>query len=269
MKKTLIVLIVLLGIVGVFFNTKLFERNQKKDNNYKVKYKVAILADTHNNQEALKQAIIKAKSVETDYFIVLGDFTDYSEKAAFIEQKKILDEGNIGYCVIPGDHDIVGKKNEELNWKESDFHEVFRNKVCKSYIEEYKIATLINPYNYTLLKEELKDIKHILENKKVLALIMSQPIYNPKSNIYMGFFDKEVNKQAIEILKNIEKYTQQNNEITVISADTHFFSKYTKNKVNFYTIGALTNKKNLTAPNFAILEVYSNNSVKVKELLVN
>ncbi len=258
MKKIFFLLLILLLVFFYFAKKDIYKESVSKSpkkTKYSKSVKIALLADTHNNQQGLKKSLEESKNLKVNYVIVLGDFTDYSEVKYLKEQKQILDEANLDYCVVPGDHDIIGNNNKELNVEESNFFKIFENKICKLYIKKYNIAILINPYNYkTLNKEYLNNFYNLLSSDKISILITEQPIYNPKSNIYMGFFDQKVKEQAKEILKKL-----QNKEMIIVSADTHFFKKYKKDNLIFYNLGAITNKKNITKPNFAILEITDNN----------
>lgn len=83
----------------------------------------------------------------------------------------------------------------------------------------------------------------------------------------MGFYDEQVKKQAEEVFDKVllsrTKY--------FISADTHFFSKYpgpSESTLTVYTLGALTDKRNLQTPNFSLMRLYKGGQVELEQVLV-
>lgn len=269
MKKIAVLVILALSIL-FFLNFKVVTNKlnsyfytQKSNETEKtaVIYKIGLLADSHSDYQQLKKSITKLKQKNVDFLIHFGDMSDFGGLSELEQTKKILDESEIEYLVIPGDRDIVeGGVN---------FNKIFKNKVCDTQLlNKYRVICLANPYNYTLI--DSKDYEKFIKNsKQANILLTAQPIYNPKSNIYMGFYDTKVKEQADNIFVHILNNT---NIKYVISADTHFFKTYSGDKnsnIKYYNLGAITDKRNLQSPNFAIMNIYENGTTEIKQLTIN
>lgn len=219
----------------------------------------ALIADSHIDHTRLKKAVEKAQLAGVSYIVHFGDLSDFGGLGNLQETKRVLDSSEIDYLVIPGDRDVVeGGEN---------FENVFKEKICGAQLlQKYSILCFSNPYNYTLLPDFYTE--EFYSNLQTANVIFSsQPIYNHKSNIYMGFYDAKVKKQADQVFEEI----LQSNANYLVSADAHFFIKYqgpADSKLTLYTLGALTDKRNLQTPNFALMKIYQGGQVELEQVLV-
>lgn len=270
MKKTILIILAILFIFLFAFNAAfksiifdIFGLNTTKQTSTldkgKITHKVAILADSHLDYQRLKKSLDKAKKENVNFVLHLGDLSDFGGFTELKETKKILDDSNINYLVIPGDRDVVEGGN--------NFKDLFADKQCfNQLLKEYKILCFANPYNYTLLdKDYIDKFISYLPNAKIV--VMSQPIYNPNSNLYMGYFSERVKNQADLVYKNILNF----NIPYVVSGDTHYFKYYydSLHNINYYNVGAVTDKRNLQSPNFSILTIYSSGFVEVNQKYID
>jgi predicted phosphodiesterase len=220
-------------------------RSQLNINRGKLVIKIALLADSHIDYQRLKKAVEKAKQQKVDLLVHFGDLSDFGGSNELNSTKQILDNSNLTYYVISGDRDEVERG---INFKK-----LFSEKVCTTQLLKYKVACLSNPFNYTLIDSDY--LTNFYNNLKDANIVFtSQPIYNPNSNVYMGFFTKSVKEQADEVYQHLS----DSNVKYMFSGDAHFFSKYKDSKIDYYNLGAVTDKKNLQTPNFTILDVYEN-----------
>ncbi len=257
----IVLLLVLAFVVNKYYLTydstiKIRTDNTKDFSRGRLLKTMVVLADSHVDYERLNKALIKAKDYKPSVIIHLGDLSDFGGFGELSKSKQILQSSNFSFYVLPGDRDVV---EEGKNFKQ-----LFEDDVCTTQmLEDYKILCLSNPYNYTLLDTKyLEDFYSNLPKAKIL--ITSQPIYNPTSNVYMGFFDENVKKQA----ENIYEQVSVSKVTTVFSGDAHFFSKYKDKTISFYNIGAVSNKRNLQFPNFSVVYIYEN-SVDVKQVTID
>lgn len=235
-------------------------------------YSFAIVSDSHVNYSALESAINMTKNVQDEYkirFIIhLGDLSDLGTLQELTQSKAILDSASVPYYVLPGDRDIFDNSQEELYSESTIFYDLYSGRICKDQLlSEYKVSCLINPYNYTLIPTETLEftLKDINNSNIVLT---SQPLYNPSTNLYMGFFSDDVLAQAKQVLDVLH----QSGVVAVISGDAHFFSFYTDPSyptTTYYTAGALTDQRNIQKPNFLIVSVFEDYTLKVNKFDIN
>lgn len=271
MKKTVVLVILALSIL--FFlnfkvvtntlNSYIYTQGGYKTANPAVIYKIGLLADSHIDYQRLKKSVDRLKQKNVNFLIHFGDMSDFGGVTELEQTKKILDESEIEYLVIPGDRDIVeGGVN---------FNKIFKNKVCNTQLlNTYGVLCLANPYNYTLLNN--RDYEQFIKNTaQANILLAAQPIYNPSSNIYMGFYDTRVKEQADTLYTHILNNTKIQ---YVVSADAHFFKTYlgetfNEYQIRYYTLGAITERRNLQSPNFAIMEILENGLIKVNQVTID
>jgi len=220
------------------------------------KYKIALFADSHTSYKNLQKAVDISKNQGVDAIVHFGDITDFGEESGFSKSKEILDDSKIEYYVIAGDRDEVEDGVV--------FDKYFSGKECMdNLLKDYGILCLHNSFNYTLLsKDYLNEFYSHLANAKII--FAAQPLYNPKSLVYMGYYDEKVKKQADALVRAINDSSVK----YVIAADAHFYSKTTDKAtgIEHYTLGALTNERNLQDPNFAILYIYEDGGVEVNQI---
>lgn len=262
MRKSIIFILILIFVLTAAFYLKknlmydLIRNNasnsQKTLPKGKLIGKIALLADSHTDYQRLEKSLDKAKENEVSFVVHFGDLSDFGGFSELSSSKKILDDSGIPFLVLPGDRDVVeGGVN---------FKQIFSEKLCTLQLSKYKIYCLINPYNYTLLDSVY--LNGFYTNlQKALIIFSSQPIYNPRSNVYMGYYNDSVKAQADEIYLKL----QSSNVKYVFSGDAHFFSKNSDSKIDYYNLGAITNRKNLQTPNFTILTVYEN-TISVQQI---
>lgn len=242
---------------GVFDNKVV---PQKQINKGDLVYQIALLSDSANETDYLQKAVDKSNELNANYIIHLGDLSQFGGEAELKKSKEVLQSAAAVYLVLAGDHDVV---EEGINFKN-----VFGGKVCSTQLlQQFKILCLNNPYNHTLLGQDyLNGFSNNLSSAKIV--VASQPIYNPDSIRYMGYYNNDVKKEADFLLDQI-----RDSKVTaVLSGDTHFFSKFKDSEsanLNHYTVGALSNTRNLETPNFSLLKVYSSGYVEVVQVLVD
>jgi len=77
----------------------------------------------------------------------------------------------------------------------------------------------------------------------------------------MGIYDGGVLEQGLFVKSLLEN----SNVKMAISADTHFQNHYESNNINYYTIGAITEQRNIQRPSFSLLYYYTDNSYSVTQ----
>ncbi|MCX6726892.1 MAG: metallophosphoesterase, partial [Candidatus Shapirobacteria bacterium] len=104
-----VILIVVLGL-GVWWvvsrpKIELLNPGKKVEETVKP-FIFVVMADIHNDNKELKKALVKTK----DLVIVAGDLTVNGTSKELLEVKKTLDESQVKYLVVPGNHDVIKKQ---------------------------------------------------------------------------------------------------------------------------------------------------------------
>jgi hypothetical protein len=229
--------------------------------------KVALIADSHDNDENLKKALnlIKQNDIKTVFF--LGDYTDFGDVEHLTKAKNIMDASGLVYYSLPGDHDLaqtVGPAN---------YYQVFTKPQTLVTINGIKFVTLDNSANYTPIdSEDMRQFELALPDASFVLL--SQPIYYPFVSIskpVMGYVNGETIPDMKEQANNILGMIRKSSVKAVIAADHHSFSRNpdpVNENLEHIVIGSVTDaraEQSKTSATF--LSIFSDGSYKVEESL--
>ena len=234
-----------------------------------IAFKLALIADSEDDFESLREALLKAKEFGAETVFFLGDLTNYGDLPALREGKKVLDDAELEYYILPGDHDLADSV-EDKKPAEEYFAEVFdlRNQIVN--IGTFKFVLFDNSKNFTSLTQSDLDW-FTREVKSADFVLLAQPLYHPVSRVIMGYSDgeevPEVRSQANELLNLIRGFDVR----AVIAADQHLFSQNedeTKPELLHFVTGAVNKSRNLDGPNFEILSIYTDSTFSVEKIKI-
>ena len=244
-------------------------------------FKMALLADSEGGWENLGRAVDKAKDLSVNAIFFLGDLTRWGEKEDLLQGREILSKSGITTIIIPGDHDLAASVSAGDEGGREIFNEVFKDSdilvnVAKEYnIEGYKFIFLDNSANFSpLTEEELKWFKKEVQSSDFV--ILSQPLYHSTNYRIMGIVDGEKISSVYIQGQELLSWIRESNVKAVISADQHIYSNLPdniKHNLRHIVIGALVPNsieeiRNPQAPRFGVLEVYSDGSFKVEDVVL-
>jgi predicted phosphodiesterase len=252
-------------------------------------YKIAFISDSHENSAIFSPLKKSLQIVNPDVVIHAGDLTDFGTTESLLDAKSDLDNLDIPYLVLPGDHDIAETSST------ANFNKVFT--LPSGFTLQYsKVLFIPNFYNFTPFSDlELESLLKKIPEADIL--VSSQPIFVEQDNIffnkYMGSdnaFDNLTEKQV----QNLKIYNQQRltllNEIRksksskiIISGDHHRSSNFVdpvNPLIKYHIVGSLAkyidfgNSKllqtSLQSNRYSILEIYLNTDkstyFKIKEI---
>jgi predicted phosphodiesterase len=243
-----------------------------------VLFRIAFIADSHNFNGVMANALSQAKENGVSQVFHLGDMTDWGDVTSLQNAKSVLDSSELAYYTLPGDHDLAESASLGLQGARN-FTRVFGKNYRSVTVDDYKFVLLDNSANYTVVdsaqmdwfREEVKDADFVL---------LPQPVYISADNIFhrtrvMGIVDGElvtkVNEQAQEILGII----RESNVRAVFFAD-HHMSSTAKDPVNedlaHYGVGAVVSNseglRSLQKSRFSILTVYNFGDFEVSEVVL-
>lgn len=238
--------------------------NNNENTSEKPLFTLALLADSHNDNDNLKQAIDQLNKKDIKYMLYLGDLTDWGDISSLQEAKSTLDTFKNTYFVLPGDHDLAQSVGSD------NFLTVYDNPNTILTLGEYKFVLFDNSANYTPLSKS--NLTWFLNQiKDADFVILSQPLYHPINPQVMGIVNGEiqeaVKKQADTMLNAI----RESDVKAIIAADQHQFSiniDPEKDSLKHIVVGALTKSRNIQTPRYSIIKIYENDKYTVEDIIL-
>ena len=246
--------------------------------------RAALISEVQEDYVNLEQALKKVQEQDIKQIFLLGDLTNYGEVEKIQRSKDILDASGLSYYVLPGDHDLaqsVGSGN---------FLQVFRENYFNINVNGTNFLLLNNSANFTKINSEV--VTRFKQDVTTADFVLlSQPIYTeglnpPFSNMYMGSTREEVedaDKKALQVSvlnqrTEILEAIQQSDAKAIFAGDHHKSSQITDAKrsvLKHYVVGAISSTVNefpqkiIQSPRFSILEIYSDGTYGVSEILID
>lgn len=247
----MVIILIALGLGGLGWGIKRINgRPAVVEVPQKPVLKFAVMSDIHSDWANFRKALGLAKNNQNKFVILTGDLTTIGKKTELAEAKKILDESDLLYFVIPGNHDLWYGNQV----KAEVFNEVFGESYLSFKDEGIKFILFNNGDYYGV--EDLAWLKlEIEECLKVTCLVFSHmPLNHPKSSHIMGEDNARVASQAAE-LKGLFK---QAGVKAFFAGHLHYFSQYELDGLTTTVTGAISAERNLESPKF--LEVTAEGS---------
>ena len=214
--------------------------------------KFAVMSDIHLDKENFIRALKKAKADGAEFVIITGDLTSLGKKDELISMKAVLDQENLSYYAIPGNHDLWAD-----NFKSTYFQQVFGPDYQSFKKDSLKFILIDNGSYFGLgekqrawLEEEVKECPRI-----TCLVFAHMPFNHPTSLHIMG----EGNKAGSQESKEIVKLLTTNGVEEVFAGHLHYHSVYELDGLKTTVVGAITSNRNLQLPNFLEIEVEGKN----------
>lgn len=296
-KKAIFALVLVLFGLGVFFlyfGFQLPRRSETENIPKETILKVALVADSHNDNGLLAKALVQAKASGASFVIGLGDWTDVGTVGELESAKKVFDDSGLRYFVIPGDHDLWDGRNQQIERLATEsadvgealdnFREVFGENAQTFEQKQIQFVLLDNSDIYKGISEEgwkmLEKVTKVSnvskgtnvrikisetsETSKLTFVFAHKTPYHPESAHVMGEETPAVALQANRLIKLIEDRRVDG----FFSGDLHFFAKYNSalGSVKMTTIGAVDSDRNFQGPRFGLLTIYKDYSWEVEDI---
>lgn len=243
--------------------------DEGKISNSPVKFKFAVMADSHKDEANLSRALEIAKDQGAKFVVMMGDLSDVGTIEELTATKRTLDNSGLQYYVTAGDHDLWDSRDKESD-APKNFKEVFGLTYQSFSYDMVRYILIYNSDNYLGLDGvQLKWIEDELsrsetESAPTLTFVFAPtPLYHPSSDHVMGKVTPKLKGQA----EHLETTFKRAGVDLVFSADTHFYAKFTepKNELDMLTVGAVTSERNPQAPRFAMVDILEDGEFNVVE----
>jgi len=244
------------------------------DFNREIAVKVGLFADAEGDWKNLEKSLNRMEDLSVDVVFFLGDLTRWGSKDDLLEGKAALENSKLLIYVLPGDHDLAASVLDGDILGLKNFGEVFGeyNHLYKK--EGYTFLLFNNSANFSTITDA--DFDFFTRNIATADfVILSQPLYHPFSSRIMGVVDgKEVSNVSKQSQKMLDLI--RNSKVkAIISADQHMFSNSfdpEKSSLRHIVIGALVSNseeiRNPQAPRFAILDVFTDGTFRVVDMVL-
>ncbi|MBT7349959.1 hypothetical protein HN803_04145 [candidate division WWE3 bacterium] len=255
-------------------------------------YTLAVIADSHiandkqeykNNKDHLRRALAQASELNADKVIHVGDLTNWGVLKDLREVKNILDEAELNYLTLPGDHDLAQSVGPE------NYEKVFGDSKKTLKMGDFKAVLLDNSANYTVMSDETLDWfeKEVVDSDFV---IFSQPLFTDGlvlfNFLYMGstgdYADSEALAQKQENVlaqRDILLELIRDSDVSAVVAGDHHKSSHVtdsyRGNLEHYVVGATAEtvgdltKNLLQVQNFTLLKVYENGGYSVEDIVLD
>jgi len=231
--------------------------------------KTALMADSHNNDENLRKALIAAKAAGVDVVFYLGDYTDFGVKDKLVEAKNIMDESGLLYYSLPGDRDL--DINDMPVATHQNYFDVFGQPRVSVTIGDIKFVLLNNSANYTVIDKDIIG-QFIEELEGADYVLLAQPLYHPLASygkpvmgLVKGEVVADVKEQADELLNAI----RDSDVKAIFAADQHSFSEYpdeADSGLEHVVLGPITDARaEQKKTSITLLVVYDDGSYSIEE----
>ena len=306
MKKLLLLVLIVLSIfLGYSFGNPFdkIREDHKVENAKTPLMKIALVADSENENELLAKALRQAQAQNANFVIGLGDWTQTGTIDELLAVKHVFDDSRLGYNLTAGDHDLWDSRDKGKE-AHSNFYSVLgpdigrfsRKGVNFVIVDNSDIYKGFPQADWQRLNSLGKDdFGNVLEDRLTFVFAHKTP-FHPDSAHIMGEDTPQVASQAKEFLSLLEgqrvKETKENTpgvgsprRFTLkgsdsqgvskgkpvdgfFSGDLHFFAKYQSpsGSVKITTIGAVASERNSQGPRFGILTIYDDYSWEVEDV---
>jgi len=221
------------------------------------------MSDVHSDLVTFNRALAQAKADNVQFVIITGDLTTVGESQEFINIKKSLDESELKYYVVPGNHDHwLGRKiSDDL------FTEVFGPKYQAFDEGQYRFILIDNGDEYkgigtsqmAWIKQQAKDCPQLY-----CLVFMHEPLNHPTSDHIMG---EQTPSVATESAK-LKKLLVAGQIKGIFAGHLHSSFHYTKEGLTTTIIGAASMDRNWQTPRFVVVTLTGLRHPEEKEVEV-
>lgn len=228
--------------------------------------RIGLVADSENDNEDLKQALVQLKSLDVKFVIGLGDWSSTGTIDELARAKEIFEESGLGYYLTPGDHDLWDSRNRGEDAL-ANYNKVFGGSSRILDEGEIRIVIVDNSDIYKGISQsdwEILNSKLQAPNSKLTFVFAHKTPFHPESAHIMGEDNAKVAGQAKDFLNLL----QIGKVDGFFSGDMHFFAKFNSPdaSVKMTTIGAVEKDRNFQGPRFGVLTVFSDYSWEVNDI---
>ncbi len=206
-------------------------------------YKIAFMADIHNDTDSLARALVAAKQEGVERVVLVGDLTNKGDEKYLLKVKEIMDASRIKYAVVPGNHE----------YSLANFQKIFGANYGVIEEDFIKLILIDNSYWRGMSEEQIKWIEEAVVgcNIKTCVAVMHKPLNNLFSSHIMG----ESNEKATQQAQWLKQLIIDSGVKRVVAGHLHYSSSYELEGIRTDLVGAISVERNTQSPRFMILRI--------------
>lgn len=249
-------------------------------------FSFAVIGDPESDIENLNKALVLSKEKQESFVVLVGDLTSTGTVKQLEAVKMALDSSGLKYYVIPGNHDLwygrevcIEKKKEnslDTCTNTDTFNEVFENNFSNSISNNHNFLFLDNSDEWLgfgsqqldWLNNQYNNIT-IQQFNNLAIIFLHIPLYYPGSTYIMGDKSAMVKSQANDLLNKL----CQTKPMAVFYGHLHYAKNYeysckNGNKLAMMTVGSVNRNRNAQLPRFIKVDIFSDQSFKIEEIIL-
>lgn len=255
--------------------------NRNHPSNAPLNFRFALIADSHNDNKNLAQALRMAKDRGAKFVIGLGDYTATGTLAELEQAKNTFQASGLPYYLTAGDHDLWDSRDKTPSAL-TNFNQVFGSPYESFVDSNVRFVIVYNSDNYqgldsfqmSWIRETLT--QRDLNKEKVTYILLHEPLSHPSSDRVMGSPRKTADiadassgsKQILLQAEELKGLFKTQGVAEVFAGDIHAFTRYEDKDIGLKmtTVGAVTAERNLQLPRFAMVDVLVDGSYNIQDL---
>ena len=241
-----------------------------------VKFSFAIIGDPENQLDNLQKALEKIKAMELESVVIVGDLTSTGTSKEFKAIEKKLDDFELDFYLIPGNHDLWYEREQGVDV----FSQYFGQRYYAEEINDYQFIFLDNADEWQGFEDkQLSWLEHYLFLSKDFMsgkmegkyLVFTHiPFWHPENKKAMGEYSQAMKDQAYEML---QKFCQSP-PLAIFSGHLHKTGDYNYGcgngqQIRMINAGSIHEIRNLQLPRFLQMTILTGGQLQVEELEIS
>lgn len=206
----------------------------------------AVISDIHSDYQNLQKVLDKINNDKMDFVIVAGDLSTVGALSELKKVKTILDQSNLTYYVIPGNHDYY-QKTKLTNY----YQEVYRSSYESFQINKTRFILIDNASSVDQTQSDWID-QQIVDCPKLYCLVFAHMPLNHEYLAHIMGEDNEITAEQADLL--VKKFTDYKIQ-KLYAGHIHYLSDYEFEGLKTRTDGAVFTNKNTTPSRFVEVTV--------------
>jgi len=216
--------------------------------------RIGVLSDSHGASRSIERSLQQMQDADVGLVLHLGDFTAGGEDYHFAQARALLDESEIAYQVLPGDHDF--------NWVPEHSRRNYEAVFGPAYDRVYNLTDTLSLILFDNSVDEADvaskigwleaQLQETRERPQTVIFFSPRPLYSP-------YFADKADPRGERIMQILADAGVE----YAIAGNTHVFAAYRDpaENLDLITVGAVGEYKN-PLPQWVLVEIYGNGEIK-------
>lgn len=239
----------------------------------------SVIGDPESDLDNLRKALEISREKAVEFTVIVGDLTSVGSRKELKEVKEILDDSQIKYFVIPGNHDLYSSNKltqDPIKYFEEMFGDAYQLieyplKIQGQSFSNLELLLLNNAEEkYGIDSDQFDFVNSVLNERIIghnlesapLLIFVHKPLSHPTSKYLMGDQNESVSGQRLRLLKIVEQASVS----AVFAGHLHQSAFYESRGVKMYVAGSVSSFRNQQLPRFLEIKLFENGEIKISEI---